>query len=190
MLCSILSIAVTLHWNPFGLYWGTLVMFVFLFFPSLSPALSPLVSWIDFSFVLDSRDAQCWFQLYGGCFIACSVFVYGGIPQFHSAHKRIPSGRAYPSVLCSSNIPEMDQANIWSLTQTHQCVQICTYICTHRYACTNTLVQTPARWLTYMPRNTLACKRAHTTNRHLHTQYLLLYHIAVNPVKKLCGERK
>ncbi len=138
MLCSILRIAVTLHWNPFGLYWGTLVMFVFLFFPSLSPSLSPLVSWIDFPFVLDRRDAQCWFQLYGGCFIACSVFVYGGIPQFHSAHKRIPSGRAYPSVLCSSTIPEMDQANIWSLTQTHQCVHICTNVCARRDTCANT----------------------------------------------------
>lgn len=30
----------------------------------------------------------------------------------------------------------------------------------------------------------------HTTNYHLHSQYLLLYHIAVNPVTKLCGERK
>lgn len=43
---------------------------------SFSRSLSPLVSWIDFSFVLDSRDAQCWFQLYGGCFIACSVCLW------------------------------------------------------------------------------------------------------------------
>lgn len=124
MLRYTLSIAVTLHWNPFWLFWGTLVMFVFLSSPPpfTFPLLSPLVSWIDFSFVSDSGDAQCWFQLYGGCFIARSVFVYGGIPQFHSAHKRIPSGRAYPSILCSSAVPLMDQANIWSLTQTHHCV--------------------------------------------------------------------
>ncbi|TNN84694.1 hypothetical protein EYF80_005109 [Liparis tanakae] len=38
-----------------------------------------------------------------------SVFVYGGIPHIHSAHKRSPSGRAYPSILCSSTVPEMDQ---------------------------------------------------------------------------------
>lgn len=152
------SIAVTLHWNPFGPYRGTLVMFVFLFFLCLSP----LVSWIDFPFVLDSRDAQCWFQFYGSCFIACSVFVYGGIPQFHSAHKRIPSGRAYPSIFCSSTIPEMDQANIWSLTQKTQVCLAHTYTQAHMY----------------------------TTSHYLHTQYLLLYHIAANPVKKLCGEKK
>lgn len=163
MLCSILSIAVTLHWNPFGLCWGTLVMFVFLSFPSLSPSLSPLVSWIDFPFVWDSRDTQCWFQLYGGCFIACSVFVYGGIPQFHSAHKRIPSGRAYPSVLCSSTIPEMDQANIWSLTQTNQCVHICTNVGTH--TCTNTLMQTQTQWHT----NILMSTHSHTPQTTIST---------------------
>lgn len=131
---SILSGTVTLHWNPFGLYWGTLAMFFFLSL-YFTLTLSPLVSWIDFPFVLDSEDAQCWFQLYGGCFIARSVFVYGGIPHFHSAHKRIPSGRAYLGVLCCSTTPEMDRANIWSLTQTHKPVHKSTNICSHRTTC-------------------------------------------------------
>lgn len=116
---------IIVQWNPFRLQRGTLVMFVF-FFPSLFPPLSPLVFWIDSPFVLDSRDTQCWFQLFGSCFIARSMFIYGGIPQFHSAHKSSPWGRAYPSILCSSTIPVMDQANIWSLTQTRLCVHRCT----------------------------------------------------------------
>lgn len=90
-------------------YWGARVAFVALSLPSLSASLS---SWIDSPFVFDSRDARCWFQLCGSCFIARSMFVCGGFPQFHSAHKRIPSGRAFPSVLCSSAVPEMDRANI------------------------------------------------------------------------------
>lgn len=100
-LKTMFGINVILHWNPFGLLGGPLIMFVWPFFPCLSPfPCPPPISWIDFPFVLDGRDTQCWFQLYVGCIIACSVFVYGGIPQFHSAHKEIPSGLAYPGVHC------------------------------------------------------------------------------------------
>lgn len=102
-LQTLFSNNLILHWNPFGLLGGPLVMFVWPFFPCLSPfPCPPPISWIDFPFVLDGRDTQCWFQLYVGCFIACSVFVYGGIPQFHSAHKEIPSGLASPGVRCFS----------------------------------------------------------------------------------------
>lgn len=52
-----------------------------------------------------------------------------------------------------------------------------------------------ARGQRYAPRrNTCECAftrtHLHATNHHHHTQYLLLFHIAVNPVKKLCGEKK
>lgn len=98
MLCSIASLR---HYTetPLGTFHNVCFFSSsFCFFPSFSPS----VSWIDFPFVSNSRDAQCWFQFYGTCFIALSVFGYGGIPQFHSAHKRIPSGRAYPSIFCPS----------------------------------------------------------------------------------------
>lgn len=151
MLRSILSIAVTLHWNPFGLYWGTLVMFVFPFFPSLfslslSPSRSPLVSWIDFPFVLDSRDAQCWFQLCGGCFIARSMFVYGGIPQFHSATRGSPRAGHIPA---SSALAA---AQRW----TRQTSDLCVSTCAHRP------VQTQTQWHTYV----YSIARTHTRTHH------------------------
>lgn len=165
------------------------VCFSFLSLLFLPLSLSPLVSWIDFPFVLDSRDAQCWFQLYGGCFIACSMFVYGGIPQFHSAHKSIPSGRAYPRVpsapppsqrwtrQTSDLLPKHTSVSTFAQMHVHTEPHVQMHSCIHKHSDTYML-------------NTLAQTHIHATNHHLHTQYLLLYHIAVNPVKKLCGQRK
>lgn len=101
---------------------------------SLSPSRSPLVSWIDFPFVLDSRDAQCWFQLYGGCFIARSVFVYGGIHQFHSATRGSPRAGHIPASSAPAAAPR------W----TRQTSDLCVSTCAHRP------VQTQTQWHTYV----------------------------------------
>lgn len=79
-------------------------MLVMFFYPPLFLSCSLSFSNLGLTFLLCwIAGTQCWFQLCGGCFIARSMFVYGGIPQVLSARKRIPSGPAYPSVLCSSN---------------------------------------------------------------------------------------
>lgn len=78
----------------------------------------------------------------------------------------------------------------------------------HLISYPNTLVCTRAQMYVHIKTHAQTCSCQHknndthshahsytqahtyTTNHHLHTQYLLLFHIAVNPVKKLCGERK
>lgn len=65
-------------------------------------------------------------------------------------------------------------------------------VCPHMHKCRHTHMHkyTHANTNTVTHKYTHEYTLSHTTNHHLHTQYLLLYHIAVNPVKKLCGERK
>lgn len=194
MLCSILSSAVTLHWNPFGLYWGTLVMFVFLFFPSLFRSLSSSVSWIDFPFVPECTDAQCWFQWCSGCFIARSVFVYGGIPQFPFSTQENPlrPGISHRPLLLptsqrwtgrtSDPLPKHTNVSAYALMYAHIETHVHSLLMHTQW---HTFSQTHMHSHTHIHKHT-----PYTTNRHFHTQYLLLFHIAVNPVKKLCGERK
>lgn len=87
-LCTMFRINVILHWNSFGLLWGTLVMFVWLFFSCLFlvPHSSQL-SWVDFPFC---AGWQCWFQLHAGRFVACSVFTCGGIPSIPFSKQKDP----------------------------------------------------------------------------------------------------
>lgn len=99
LLCTMFRINVILHWDSFGLRWGILVVFFWLFFPCLSAVPhSPLLSWIDFPFC---AGWQCWFQPHAGCFVARSVFAYGGIPIQHARGspwaRRSPTSAAAPT---------------------------------------------------------------------------------------------
>lgn len=127
------------------------VCFSFFLSFSFSPSLSPFVSWIDFAFVLDSSDAQCWFLLCGSCFIACSMFVYCGILQFHSARGSPRAGHIPVSAVPSP--PQRWTRKMSDLfPKTHKwCPHICKYCtCTYRkriltvtHIFMNTLAHTP-----------------------------------------------
>jgi len=162
MLCFILTIAVTLHWNPFWLYWDTLIMFVFFLLLYLS--LTPLVPWIDFPLCGNSWDTvliSVVQRLFHSLQHVC-LWWHSSIPFSTKEDPLRPGISQHPLLFHHpSDGPSIydPHAHKW---RTHTHMQTQWHMYSHAHLGTST---------TFTTFNTGS------------------YHIAANPVKKLCGER-